>query len=100
MNAFARMISFPAADLGDIEAIDGVPQGRWEMFEVFVRRYNPLLFRVGIAYLRNHAQSEDAMQNTDVKAFQNLGRFRRGAAFSTWLARIVINECLTTLRPV
>jgi RNA polymerase sigma-70 factor, ECF subfamily len=98
MNAVAPVISFPAADLGDNEAIAGVLGGNREMFEVIVRRYNPLLFRVGMAYLKNHAQSEDAMQNAYLKAFQNLARFRRGAAFSTWLARIMINECLMTLR--
>jgi RNA polymerase sigma-70 factor, ECF subfamily len=92
------MLSFPAPDIGDAEAIDHVLRGNREMFEVIVRRYNPQLFRVGMAYLRGHAQAEDAMQNAYVKAFLNLGRFRRGAAFSTWLTRIMINECLMVLR--
>ncbi len=98
MNAVARLISFPPAAMGDAEAIACVLQGNREMFEVIVRRYNPLLYRLGMAYLRNHAQAEDAMQNAYVKAFQNLGRFQRDAAFATWLSRILINECLMTLR--
>ncbi len=97
MNA-ARMISFPAANVGDNEAVEAVLAGNREIFEVIVRRYNPLLYRIGMAYLRNHAQAEDAMQNAYLKAFQNLGRFLQGAAFSTWLARIMINECLMALR--
>jgi RNA polymerase sigma-70 factor, ECF subfamily len=98
MNAAARLIAFPASNVGDNEAIESVLGGDGEMFEVIVRRYNPLLYRVGMAYLRNHAKSEDAMQNAYVKAFQNLRRFQRGCAFSTWLSRIMINECLMTLR--
>jgi RNA polymerase sigma-70 factor (ECF subfamily) len=38
------------------------------------------------------------MQNAYVKAFLNLPRFAGGAAFSTWLTRIMINECLMLLR--
>jgi len=68
------------------------------MFEVIVRRYNTQLYRVGMAYLRNHAQTEDAMQNAYLKAFLNLHRFRGGSAFGTWLTRIMINECLMILR--
>lgn len=72
--------------------------GRKELFEIIVRRYNPLLYRVGISYLRNHARAEDAMQNAYLRAFLHLRRFRGTAAFSTWLTRIMINECLMLLR--
>jgi RNA polymerase sigma-70 factor (ECF subfamily) len=82
----------------DLEAVARVLDGNREMFEVIVRRYNTQLYRVGMAYLRNHAQTEDAMQNAYLKAFLNLQRFRGSAAFGTWLTRIMINECLMTLR--
>ena len=88
----------PVAPLTDLEAVAGVLDGNREMFEVIVRRYNTQLYRVGMAYLRNHAQTEDAMQNAYLKAFLNLERFRGSAAFGTWLTRIMINECLMTLR--
>lgn len=68
------------------------------MFEVIVRRYNTQLYRVGMAYLGNHAQTEDAMQNAYLKAFTHLNRFKGTAAFATWLTRIMINECLMMLR--
>src|SRR3954466_9545591 len=38
------------------------------------------------------------MQNTYLKAFVHLGHFQREATFSTWLTRIMINECLMILR--
>lgn len=88
----------PFHSLSDLEAIAEVTRGNREMFEVIVRRYNQLLYRVGMAYLRNHAHVEDAMQNTYIKAFLHLGRFEQSAAFSTWLTRIMINECLMVLR--
>lgn len=88
----------PLAPITDLDAVAGVLKGNREMFEIIVRRYNTQLYRVGMAYLRNHAQTEDAMQNAYLKAFLNLERFRGNSAFATWLTRIMINECLMTLR--
>ncbi len=88
----------PFSSVADLDVIAEVIGGNREMFEVIVRRYNQLLFRVGMAYLRDHGHAEDAMQNTYVKAFLHLDRFERGAAFSTWITRIMINECLMLLR--
>jgi RNA polymerase sigma-70 factor (ECF subfamily) len=86
------------AEISDETAIDEVLRGNREMFEVLVRRYNQQLFRVGMACFRQREQAEDAMQNAYLKAYVNLGRFRRTAAFSTWLTRIMINECRMLLR--
>lgn len=85
-------------EISDLQAIDEVNRGNREMFEVLVRRYNRHLFRVGLGYLRQHEQTEDAMQNTYLKAYVHLGNFQRNASFSTWLTRIMINECLMMLR--
>lgn len=85
-------------DLTDAEAVSHVLRGNREMFEVIVRRYNTQLYRTGMAYLRDHALTEDAMQNAYLKAFLNLHRFRGNASFATWLTRVMINECLMTLR--
>ena len=103
MHSFAYALPIPDTPgalptISDLEVVSGVLSGNREMFEVIVRRYNTQLYRVGMAYLRNHAQTEDAMQNTYLKAFVNLERFRGNAAFATWLTRIMINECLMTLR--
>lgn len=88
----------PLAPITDFDAVAGVLSGNRELFEIIVRRYNTQLYRVGMAYLRNHAQTEDSMQNAYLKAFLHLERFRGNAAFATWLTRIMINECLMILR--
>lgn len=85
-------------DVSDQAAIADVNRGNREMFEVLVRRYNQRLYRVGVAYLRGHASAEDAMQNAFLKAFLHLGQFGGTSSFSTWLTRIMINECLETIR--
>lgn len=88
----------PYREVTDGRAIAEVTAGNREMFEVLMRRYNQQLFRVGMSYLRNPAQVEDAMQETYLKAFLHLRGFGRRSSASTWLTRIMINECLMTLR--
>lgn len=85
-------------EMSDVQVLDDVVRGHSERFAIIVRRYNRELYRVGMAYLRNHALTEDAMQNAYLKAFVGLRRFQRTAAFATWLTRIMINECLMILR--
>lgn len=91
-------VALVSLEISDSDAINRVLDGNREMFEVIVRRYNQQLYRVGMAHLKDHAQTEDAMQNAYLKAFVNLNRFRGTASFATWLTRIMINECLMMLR--
>lgn len=97
-HLLAREWADVQVEITDLQAIDEVNRVNREMFEVLVRRYNRQLFRVGLSYLRRREPAEDAMQNTYLKAFVHLGNFQRNASFSTWITRIMINECLMLLR--
>lgn len=98
MHVSVRPFHDTHPEISDLRVIDEVTRGNREMFEVLVRRYNQQLFRVGFAYLRQREPVEDAMQNAYLKAFVHLGRFQGQASFSTWITRIMINECLMALR--
>ena len=62
------------------------------------QRYNRRLFRVARSILRNDSEAEDVVQETYVRAFTGLDRFRGEAGFATWLTRIAVNEALGRLR--
>lgn len=62
------------------------------------RRYNQRLFRIARSILRNDGEAEDVVQETYVRAFTGLDRFRGEANFGTWLTRIAMNEALGRLR--
>jgi RNA polymerase sigma-70 factor (ECF subfamily) len=47
---------------------------------------------------KNHADAEDALQESFLSAYINLHRFDGRSSFSTWLTRIGINAALMTLR--
>ncbi len=80
--------------MGEKELIDQVIRGKTDRFEELVRKYNTTLYRIGMSYLRDEMDVEDMMQNTYIQAYQKLSAFRSDASFSTWLIRIMINNCL------
>ena len=83
--------------LPDDAIVKRVIAGEKELFEILLRRYNQLLFRVLRGYLKDAVEVEDAMQNAYLKAFDKLYQFQGHSRFSTWLVRIGINEALATL---
>src|SRR5205814_4052897 len=72
--------------------------GDTRAFEALMRRHNRMMFRTARAILRDNAEAEDALQEAYLKAYHSLAGFRADARFSTWLARIVVNESLMRLR--
>ncbi|MEA3310602.1 MAG: sigma-70 family RNA polymerase sigma factor [candidate division WOR-3 bacterium] len=82
----------------DHEVIERVKKGESDLFEVLVRRYEARLYALAWRMLHNRADSEDAVQESFVKAYRSLKRFRGEARFSTWLYRIALNHILNKLR--
>jgi RNA polymerase sigma-70 factor (ECF subfamily) len=54
--------------------------------------------RVAFGVVRTAGAADDPAHHAGGTAFAPRAPFRRGAKFSTWLTRIVINECLMQLR--
>jgi len=85
-------------ELTDSQIIEQVQKGDKQKYALLMRKYNQRLYRICKGYLKNEAEIEDVMQDAYVKAYQNLGKFENRSQFSTWLSRIVINECLQRLK--
>jgi RNA polymerase sigma factor (sigma-70 family) len=78
----------------DSEIIDEIINGKKEMYELLIRKYNQRLYRVAKGILWEEADIEDAIQDAYIKAYKNLSQFEKRSTFSTWITRILINECL------
>jgi RNA polymerase sigma-70 factor (ECF subfamily) len=63
-----------------------------------VKRYDRRLLGISQTVTRNREDSEDAVQEALLKAFQNLAEFREESQFSSWLIRITVNQSLMKLR--
>jgi len=72
--------------------------GREELFEYFVSQYQRKITRIAYRFLRDEGEADCAAQESFLRAYQNLGDFREGAAFETWLTRICINWCKDRLK--
>jgi RNA polymerase sigma-70 factor (ECF subfamily) len=59
---------------------------------------NQKLYRLARGILRDDSEAEDVVQETYVRAFTHLEKFRGDSALATWLGRIAINEALGRLR--
>jgi RNA polymerase sigma factor (sigma-70 family) len=75
-----------------------VAAGDRTQFEKIMRRYNQRLYRLARAALRDDVEAEDALQEAYLAAYRSMGRFRGESSLSTWLSRLVLNECLGRLR--
>jgi RNA polymerase sigma-70 factor (ECF subfamily) len=86
------------AGLSDEEIITRVRAGEVDLFELLMRRYNQLVFRIGRAVLRDNTMAEDLAQEAWARAFEHLGQFAGRARFSTWLSRIALHEAWARVR--
>ena len=68
------------------------------LFSQEMESMSSTLFRIAFSILRNYADCEDAVQNTILKAYQNLDKLKERAYFRTWTVRILKNECFTLLK--
>lgn len=66
--------------------------------EGWVDMYDERLLRLAYAYVRDWAFAEDKVQEAFVKAYRVMHQLRDQDNPFPWLARIVINECKTTMR--
>jgi RNA polymerase sigma factor (sigma-70 family) len=89
--------SEPAAE-DELSIVRRVAAGEQSAFERLMHRYNRRLYRLARAVLRDEREAEDALQEAYLSAYRLLGQFRGEAALSTWLSRLVLNECLGRLR--
>lgn len=85
-------------DWSDEQVISRVLAGETALYELLMRRYNRLLYRVARSILRDDAEAEDVMQDAYVRAYQHLGTFEGRARFATWLTRIAVHEALARSR--
>src|SRR5262245_438684 len=88
--------ALPAAydELQDNELVELAGSGDATAFRTIMQRHNRRVYRVARGVLGDDPEAEDVVQETYVKAFQNLAGFRGESSLATWLTRIAINEAL------
>jgi len=84
--------------LTDEELIKRFQSGDESAFEEIVLRYRDRLINFAYRYIGDQRESEDLVQDTFLKVYQNRHAYREIAKFSTWIYTITSNLSKTLLR--
>jgi RNA polymerase sigma-70 factor, ECF subfamily len=98
MTAESAQFGIRAETNNDFDLVHASKNGDVAAFEQLVKRYDGKLFRIAQSVTHNREDSQDAVQEAFLKAYQHLGEFRGDSQFSTWLIRITLNQSLMKLR--
>jgi RNA polymerase sigma-70 factor (ECF subfamily) len=85
-------------EFSDEELIEKILGGEKDLYGRIMRKHNQRLYRIALSIVKEDSEVEDIMQETYVKAYEQLPRFERRSAFSTWLIRILISEALSHIK--
>ena len=66
-------------------------------FEKLLKEFQRPLYNHIRTIVLNHDDTDDVLQNTFVKVFQNLNKFKGESKLFSWIYRIATNEALTFL---
>jgi RNA polymerase sigma-70 factor (ECF subfamily) len=84
--------------LSDLEIISRVLAGEAALYELVMRRYNRMLFRLARGVMRDDDEARDVVQEAYVRAYRKLDQFRGPTGFKSWLAQIALNEARARTR--
>ena len=89
---------FSAKATRDLEIIELALKGEEKAYAELLDRYQDSIYFLLLKKIGNENDAEDLMMETFAKAFNNLSQYTPVYAFSTWLFRIAINNCIDFVR--
>lgn len=67
-------------------------------FQSIYELYASKMMGICLRYMHNRYEAEDVLQESFIKVYLNIGRFRFDGSFEGWIRRIVVNVALNKLR--
>src|SRR5712664_3255920 len=86
------------ADVSELDLVRQCQAGDTEAFDQLVTRYRTRVFAMIYNMVHNEQDAWDLAQESFVKAWKSIGRFRGKSSFYTWIYRIVMNVTIDWLR--
>ena len=86
------------ADVSELDLVKHSQAGNTEAFDQLVTRYRTRVFGMIYNMVHNEQDAWDLAQDSFVKAWKSIGRFRGQSSFYTWLYRIIMNVTIDWLR--
>ena len=80
------------------ELVERATKGDLEAYDQIMLKFRERLYGVIYNMTSNHHDAADLTQESFVKAFRSLSKFKRKSSFFTWLYRIGVNMTLSHLK--
>jgi RNA polymerase sigma-70 factor, ECF subfamily len=84
----------------EAECIRRILAGERNLFHELIRPCERSIYFLLFSILKSEADAEDVAQETVIKVYQNLDKFRGDSQFRTWVLSIARNEGLGRLRKI
>lgn len=78
--------------------VDKSIRGDVEAFETLIRSHQKKVYNIALRMTKNPDDAQELSQDTFIRAFTAIKKFRGDSSFSTWLYRIAMNVCTDFLR--
>ncbi|GAA4270974.1 RNA polymerase sigma factor [Aquimarina gracilis] len=78
--------------------INQVLEGQVNAFSVLVERYQSLVYTVVYRMIKNKELAEEVSQDSFIKAYKSLSKYRGDSKFSTWLYTIAYRKSLDAIK--
>jgi RNA polymerase sigma-70 factor (ECF subfamily) len=82
----------------DYALLKRIARGEQAALEELIRRHERRLYQLAYRLLKDPQETEDALQEVFLKAYENAGRYQPISTVKAWLNRITANHCLNRLR--
>lgn len=92
--------AIPMSAMEDQSDVDRVLGGDLSAFEGIVRRWQGPLINLAYRFCGERGRAEDMAQEAFLRAYRGLAKWRRDAAFSTWLFALATNLYCTEMRRI
>jgi RNA polymerase sigma-70 factor, ECF subfamily len=86
------------ADVSELDLVRRCQAGHAEAFDELVTRYRTRVFSMIYNMVHNEQDAWDLAQDSFLKAWKSIKRFRGRSSFYTWIYRIVMNVTIDWLR--
>lgn len=78
--------------------IQEVLSGNKQAYAHIINKYKNQLYATILRMTRNPQNAQDLVQEAFVKVYQQLGKYDKRGAFSSWIYRVAINHCMDEFR--
>jgi RNA polymerase sigma-70 factor (ECF subfamily) len=80
--------------------VQALKRGEEEAYRCLIERYKGMVYGIALRVVGDPTEADDVAQETFVRVYEKVDRFRGGSKLSTWVYRIALNLSLERQRRI